>query len=114
MAYATLEMVKYRLGITGTQNDTELTAKIAAADAEIDASLQEFTSVPLTTVPQIVKDISADIAASLWHEEKAPATQEASRLRVRAEKALEKYIHVKYKAPTWKQTPRYREEDLVG
>jgi len=113
MAYSTLDMVKQRLGISGSGQDTELTAKITAADAEIDASLQEFTTVPLTTVPQIIKDISADVAAALWHEEKAPASQEASRLRTRAEKALEKYIRTKHKASTWQRTPRYREEDLV-
>lgn len=46
-----------------TVGTTVLTALIAAADAEIDAILSERYTVPFTTVPPRIRDISVTITA---------------------------------------------------
>ena len=90
-------MVKERLNIpeTNTEHDQTLTNKIIAADALINSRLQRYTKVPLEDVPQIIAEISADLAAALFREDQAPPN-ERSIFRERAEKALEKYIQETY------------------
>lgn len=95
MAYSTKVGVKPRLGIeaSDTSYDTVLDSCIAAVDAEIDAELKQYTSVPLSPVPAAVAEISADLAAvefKLWREPER--TDEWLKVKQEALRKLERYI----------------------
>lgn len=68
MAYSTVADVKAKLGLptADTDHDTDLQGFIAQADSRIDQLLAQNTSVPLTTVPEAIKHISADLAAAAF------------------------------------------------
>ncbi|WP_309492310.1 phage protein Gp36 family protein [Candidatus Hecatella orcuttiae] len=105
MGYSTLNAVKERLGIdpADTTQDTVLTNKIAAADAIIDNVLQAYTDVPLASPPQLIQDISADLAAALYREDRGPP-EAGGAFRQRAEKALEAYITQTYRQVGFEKT----------
>jgi len=92
-------MVKQRLEIQDSETtyDTVLDAKITAADVSIDEELREFTSVPLSTVPQVIKEISADWATGLFTQDRFPADAKGDLLIKRAKEALDRYIAKNYK-----------------
>lgn len=70
MAYGTLARVKELLGITDTSQDTELTNHLASADADIDAMLGKEGLVVPGTVPTIIAEASAYLAASQHRRER--------------------------------------------
>ncbi|RLI24424.1 MAG: hypothetical protein DRO52_05575 [Candidatus Hecatellales archaeon] len=98
MGYASLEMVKERLGLdpSDTSRDEVLQAKIASADAFIDNLLKPYVEVPLANPPQMVRDASADLAAALFEEDRLAGgggSQDKIHVwRRRALEALEAYI----------------------
>jgi len=102
MGYATVEMVKERLGIdpSDTSRDQVIEAKIASADAYIDNRLKPYVEVPLAEPPQLIRDVSADLAAALFEEDRlAGGGGDPSKIHVwrrRALEALEAYIEVNY------------------
>ena len=96
MGYATLSMVKERLGIPSddTTKDTVLTNAIAYADGYIDSRLSEVDgSVPSPT-PQIIKDASADIAAYYYIRNLEP--DRANIYLENGKMLLESYIRQQY------------------
>lgn len=113
MAYSTLTTVKERLpGHTGSQDDTELTNCITAADAIIDNALQNYVSVPLSSPPQIIKDISADLAAGIFRERRAPP-DEKNTLKENALKNLQDHINETYEEPYDSCDKRFRKVDKL-
>jgi len=104
MAYCTIDDVKDRLNIKDTSEDSTLANKLTAADAYIDTKLKKYTTVPLASVPQIIKDASADLAAAMFREDRfeteaVESIEERSRasiFRNRAEAALDSYIKETY------------------
>jgi len=89
LAYGSSDEVKERLKITGSSEDTYIGHLIAQADAEIDVALKSYTSVPLSPVPEAVKQISTDLACGLFWENRQN-TQSIFCVRARA--ALQNYI----------------------
>jgi len=66
MAYATSDMVKYRMRIpiTDTTRDAEIAAAITFSDAFCDGVIRAAGgSVPVASPPQDLKEASADFAA---------------------------------------------------
>ena len=99
MAYSTLALVKVRLPERDSwteAEEAELTAAITSADAIIDNALKNFTSVPLSPTPQMIEDISADMAAGMFERRRLPPN-ERSHLLERSEKNLKSYITATYK-----------------
>lgn len=95
MTYATRTMVKDRLGIplSDATEDVTIDSKLTAADAEVDNVLGRYTTVPLTgTIPQIIKDAAADLAAALFREDRNPKDEMIVVWRTRAERNLTDYI----------------------
>jgi len=80
MAYGTLARTKEILGVTDTSQDTELTNLITKSDAEIDALLaREGLTVP-GSVPVLITEASAYLAASGYRRERmSPTTLDAYR-----------------------------------
>jgi phage gp36-like protein len=76
--------------------DTELQAKLDAAYNYINLILDRYTTVPLTTVPDIIKEIEADIAAGYFKEDRTVPVEgeriQKSILRARGEEKLQAYI----------------------
>lgn len=99
--YSTDAMVKERLGITTSDFDTQIGTKREQAHNWINNELDPFTTVPLSSVPDMIKEIEADIAAGMFREERDEPTVEGtlkrSLLRARGEEALERYIVTNYK-----------------
>lgn len=88
-------MIKERLGIplSDATEDSIIDSKLAAADAEVDNVLGSYTTVPLTgTIPQIVREVAADLAAALFREDRNPKDELIVVWRSRAEKNLENYV----------------------
>ncbi|NWG09889.1 MAG: DUF1320 family protein [Nitrososphaerales archaeon] len=106
MAYCTANDVKAKLNIpvTDTSEDTAITSFIEQADSSIDALLEEkgFT-VPLTTVPSIIKHSSADLAASLFRFREASPGEIRSRYE-QAKEHVEAYVAQKGKGQAIKLT----------
>jgi hypothetical protein len=100
MAYATLEMVHERLGITASSHDVQLANKITQANNWVDRQLGPYVTTPLAVPPQEVKDAEADIAAGLFREEASGKfTGERPMphvLRARGERDLLDYIRLNY------------------
>ena len=98
-------MVKERLGIDATNSayDTIIDAKIDAADAIIDNSLNQYTTVPLSNPPQIISDISADLASGLFRQDRAPPGEKNFFLE-RGEKELQDYTASTYHKPVFKKS----------
>ncbi|MCP8316519.1 MAG: DUF1320 family protein [archaeon] len=105
MPYSTRNMVKERLGIDATNNsyDSIIDSKIIAADAVIDNSLKQYTSIPLSNPPQIISDISADLASGLFRQDRAPPNENNFFLE-RGEKELQDYITLTYLKPVFKKS----------
>jgi len=74
MGYATLAMVKELLGfdVTDATNEPELKRCIANADGRIDSIFAQVNAVVPSTVPQQVKDGSAQIAAYYFYRNRNP------------------------------------------
>ena len=98
MTYGTLSMVKERLGIplSDATEDTVISSKLTAADAEVDTALSGYTTVPLSSPPQIIKEVAADLAAALFREDRNPKDEMIVVWRTRAEKNLADYIATNY------------------
>lgn len=98
LAYCTITDVKSRLPeIVTTDYDTELTALVEEADAEIDNALQSYeSSLPLSPVPTLIKHASANIAAGLWRERRAPDAEQTVSIKKVGKEQLEDYINEKY------------------
>ena len=87
-------MVKERLGIplSDATEDSVIDSKLTAADAEVDNILGGYTTVPLTgTIPQIIREVAADLAAALYREDRNPKDELIVVWRSRAEKNLANY-----------------------
>lgn len=96
MVYSTKDQVKAILHIksSDTAHDAEITNCIEDTDAWIDTELKEYTTVPLTTVPNIILVVSKYGAAALFKEkeESKKATVLYQRFQKQAKEALEKYV----------------------
>ena len=105
LTYSTRSMVKERLGIDITNNsyDSTIDSKIIAADAIIDNSLKQYTLVPLSNPPQIISDISADLASGLFRQDRAPPNENNFFLE-RGGKELHDYITSTYLKPVFKKS----------
>ena len=67
MAYNTVqELRSTRIPMfpSGAQGDAILASAIAAADAEVDVRLAGRYSVPFQPVPEVIKQVAGDLAAS--------------------------------------------------
>ena len=93
MAYGDSSLAKERLKITGSSEDTYIGHLITEADAEIDSNLQSYDTVPLTPVPEIIKQISTDLACSYYIENR---DGKENFIGVRARRMLNRYIEKKY------------------
>lgn len=68
MVYATSTLVKQRMGITTSAQDTIITAAIVYSDALCDELIQVAGgSTPIGTPPNSLKEASADFAAYYMH-----------------------------------------------
>lgn len=111
MAYSTLATVVERLpGHAGAQDDSELSNCIAAADAIIDNALRNFTSVPLSSPPQIIKDISADLAAGIFKQRRQPPDEENILIEAGRQR-LQDYIRETYLESYSSSNLRFRKID---
>jgi len=110
MPYSTKSDVKKRLVTSGegidpsdTTYDVELDDLIEEADAYIDNKLKNYTTVPLSTVPTIVKKISANLAAGLFRRARSPPGESVPLWNLGVE-LLDDYIAETYepgKAGVW-------------
>ncbi len=110
-------MVKERLGIplSDATEDTVVDSKLTGADAEVDNVLGGYTTVPLTgTVPQIVKEVAADLAAALFREDRNPKDEMVVVWRTRAKRNLDDYIATNYGPKPYTKATSYAviEEDV--
>lgn len=98
LSYSALSDVKSRLKIdqSDTSYDTELAGCIEEADAWIDDKLQNYTTVPLSSVPTAIKHISADKAADIYKTRGDPEILE-TKFGARAKEKLQRYIDETYK-----------------
>jgi len=64
LGYSTVDMVKDRLGVSDASYDAFVGNCIVTADREIDIELSEYVTVPLSSPPDQIVEISADIAAA--------------------------------------------------
>jgi|GEM_PF-2145703 len=101
MSYSTLAMVKKRFpqmkAEDWTEDDnTELEECITTVDAEIDIYIKNYVSAPLTEPPQIIKDISADLAAWEYGKRRPGVLAPEITFREEALQRLEKYIEETY------------------
>jgi len=96
LAYGTLSAVKERLGIddTDTTHDTELNNALAYADGIIDAEFARIDETVPSTVPQAIKDASADFAAFYFLRNREP--EKATTFYETGKMLLEKYIEGEY------------------
>lgn len=120
MAYSTVEEVKRRLGIpaANTQFDTQINERIADADAEIDTYLEPYTTVPISTPPDIVKKISAELAAAytrldLWEGQSAEMDK-IEKLIENALRRLERFIKNRYARPRVTQVNVIEDDSNTG
>ena len=98
--YCTKTDVKTWLPTIKTSDfDTEIDAIIPVSDRRIDNKLKNYTTVPLGSVPEIIKNISAIMSAGLFNKKRHPATEE-NPLLIFADKMLEDYIKETYKKGT--------------
>lgn len=85
-----------------TTHDTDLKANLTASYNWINLQLDRFTTVPLSTIPNIIKEIEADIAAGMFKEEKTEPVEgermKRNLLRERGENALLEYIKTTYQS----------------
>lgn len=103
MAYATLEGVKERLGITHGDDDVILGNKMTQADNWIDRQLSPYTATPLPSPPQEIIDAACDIAGGYWKEDRS-GTLTGPRpiphiMRARGQDDVLDYIRVNYLGP---------------
>ena len=95
-----LVLIKQALNISEVTFDTDLQARLNAAYNWINNQLARYTTVPLAVVPDIIKEIEADIAAGFFKENKTVPVEgervQASILRTRGEKNLQAYIDTIY------------------
>lgn len=106
-------MVKERLpNLTGSQDDAELQNCIAYADAIIDNALQNYTSTPLSSPPQLIRDLSADLAAGIFRQRRAPPN-EPTPLLESAKKILQDYVAEKYVHTYNSADKRFRKVDRL-
>jgi len=91
-----LTLIKERLKITDSSKDTYLGHLQTQADAKIDNALKRYTSVPLSVVPEIIKQIAIDLVCGIYSENQAsgPTGTEAQPniFSLRAQLDLERYI----------------------
>ena len=120
MAYSTVEEVKRRLGIpaANTQFDTQINERIADADAEIDTYLEPYATVPISTPPDIVKKISAELAAAytrldLWEGQSAEMDK-IEKLIENALRRLERFIKNRYARPRVTQVNVIEDDSNTG
>jgi len=75
--YCTMKSIKIRLNISldDSQFDDELTESRDEAEAYIDIKLSNHTTVPLTTVPELLKHACADLAAGLFQRRRQPLSE---------------------------------------
>jgi len=101
VAYSTVVMVKKRFpqmkaGDWTEDDNTELEECITTVDAEIDNALQNHVSTPLSSPPQIIKDISADLAAWEYGKRRPGVLAPEITFREEALARLEKYVEETY------------------
>jgi hypothetical protein len=74
MPYCQKGDVKFRLAIDSgdLSFDTEIEGCIEEADAVIDIKLKDYTSVPLSSVPVLIKHVSSNLAAGLFQRRRQP------------------------------------------
>ncbi len=98
VAYCTLYDVKKRLQIEvgDVTSDPELEDIILEAQALMDEDLKKYVSVPLSSVPDLLKYACADLASSLFKGRRIKAEAHGDDLAVKFEKdyrdKLAKYV----------------------
>jgi len=100
--YSDIDKVKRRVRATGSGEDTYLAELQAEADAIIDNVLKKYTTVPLTTVPEIIKQIATDLTAGIYLENQYGKPHI---LKVRAELNLERYIRTTWLDALYQRSP---------
>ena len=99
--YCSVAQVKVVLLIDSDDEtyDTEIENIITAQQAIIDNKLTNYTTVPLTSVPQIVEDVCIELSRLKYRFPKAPDMDSLNVLRAlrkEALKDLQDYIDVTY------------------
>lgn len=77
---------------TGSVDEAKVNAAITRADSEIDAWCSGRYAVPFATVPPIIAELSADLAAYYVYSRRQEIIPEARSERYRANQALLKAI----------------------
>ena len=98
--YGTLANVKLRLNLDGTTYDTHIEEMQEYACDYIDQKLGPYTTVPLTTVPDIINRIADDLTAAFFRQDQAEVMDfkddKVLFFEKRAKEALQEYIEYNY------------------
>jgi len=94
LAYCTLSDVKQRANIpeADTSFDEKIQSKIEYAQEVIDLHLQGLTALPLSPVPDIIKEICADLACAFFLQEESPADERILVFERRGRDHLKEYV----------------------
>jgi len=99
MAYGTRASVIEMLGLTGTRFNDKVDEYLDKASEYVDNELRPWVSVPLSSVPALINQVTNDLAAGMYREDQLGSTGQqvlTDPAVKRAKEALASYIAGQY------------------